>query len=294
MRSLLLFVLVILHPARALLSFGEDVGWISFLFSGCWLAAFPALQFFLFGYRYKDLVSDNGAMQLSQAGIYVGPEAIQEYGSFLTETSLFLAASENDDFKIQYMGRQGDGQCVFDVGITWYHLHDAATSAFAAEYEYPIMFKALFPRGKKASRVNVYFAPGFFEQVFTRILDSSKTRQTVCDIYENQCASLLAETSVECLTAVNNLPVSEGANNWIDGNSQGCRALHGAFATFNPETHCPHLSFSGQADVNGEIKCQNSLGITPEELFDDSDFAFWNEYCNDRGFDPEVGFREIL
>jgi hypothetical protein len=280
------------------ISFG-DSGFGSFLLSGCWLAIFPGISFFLSGYQYDRLVSDDGIMQLAQAGIYQGPDAIQEYGTFLTATSPFLQTSGQAKFEILYGGLTKNNQCLFNVGVTWYHLHDATTSAFAAEYNYPIMFKALFPVGKKATRVNVYFANGFFEQVFTRILASDNTRRTICDIYNSDqlCAAsgVLKETNVDCASKIQTLPVTAGPEEWwIDGNFQGCRALHSAFSILNPIQHCPHISFAPQKDPKGKTNCQTSLGVTPNDLFDEKDFAFWKEYCLKHGFDPDIGIRYIV
>jgi hypothetical protein len=291
------------------ISFGADSGGVvSFVRSGCWLTIYPGISFFRSGSQYNRLVDDDGIMQLAQAGIYQGPAAIQEYGSFLTETSPFIQKAEQTKVEIRYMGlvradtstAKKEDQCIFDVGINWYHLHDETTCAYRAEYDYPIMFKAFFPVGKKAQRINVYFANGFFEQVFTRILDSDNTRRTICDVYNNQtlCAAsgILQEANVDCASMIQSLPVSAGSTSHfrIDGNFQGCRALHAAFSITNPTTHCPHISFAPQPDSHGKTTCQTSLGVTPDDLFDEEDFTFWKEYCVKHGFDPDIGFREIV
>lgn len=191
------------------------------------------------------------------------------------------------------MGLDSEGSCTFDVAFDWYHLHNPETSAYAAEYRYPIMFKATFKNRLVAKRINVYFAPGFFEQVFTRILDSDNTRSAVCGVYES-CESRLTETGVDCATEIARIPVSEGPQRWIDGDSQGCRALHGAFAIRNPDAHCAHISFDAQLDPKMRILCQGSAFVEPDALFDEDDFAFWNDYCARHGFDPERGFNEIV
>jgi hypothetical protein len=138
------------------ISFG-DSGFGSFLWSGCWLAVFPGISFARSGYQFDSIVSDDGIMQLAQAGIYQGPAAIQEYSSFLIDTSPFLKKTGQAKIEIRYGGLVADedtsttknGQCVFNVGVTMYHLTDETTSAYAAEYNFPIMFKAFFPVGKK-------------------------------------------------------------------------------------------------------------------------------------------------
>lgn len=271
-----------------------DAGVGSFLGNGCYRALGPAMGFMGSGLRYNRLMSEEGIMQLAQAGVYKGADAIQEYGSFLTVTSPFIAKQNVQNMRVEYMGVDDEGKCVFDVAMDWYHLHDPTTSTYAAEYNYPIMFKVTFNKKGRADRINVYFAPGFFENVFTRILDSDNTRNTICEIYNENCASILEETSIDCQSEVSRLAVFDEPTYWIDGNTQGCRALHGAFAMQNPIQHCPHISFTGQEDPDGKVNCHTSLGVDPESLFDERDVAFWDDYCQRFGFDPAVGFREIL
>ena len=38
-------------------------------------------------------------------------------------------------------------------------------------------------------------------------------------------------------------PNTQGALNWVDGNTSGYRVLHSIFAETNPHHHCPHIAF---------------------------------------------------
>ncbi len=63
----------------------------------------------------------------------------------------------------------------------------------------------------------------------------------------------------------------------MTGRSQGCRALHASFASINTK-HCLHHLFDPKRDVNGKIKCQDSLGINHSDLFDKEDFLAYAEF----------------
>ena len=72
----------------------------------------------------------------------------------------------------------------------------------------------------------------------------------------------------KCLKKFNKLPAFDSANGYtyLDGNSKGCRNLHSSFAASNPD-HCPHVSFKADEDVNGFVKCNESEGMLPTDLF---------------------------
>ena len=85
------------------------------------------------------------------------------------------------------------------------------------------------------------------------------------------------------------LPASEGPLSHVDGNSQGCRALHSVFATLNPGLHCAHLSFDPMQDPNGQIKCQQTKQVKPTDLFAKDDFMLLSDFSLRNDIDPEVG-----
>lgn len=62
------------------------------------LIGFQGLQFELFGFdNYPNYFREDSFIQLSQAGTYIGPDAIEEYVRFATSTSPFIA---NHDAKL--------------------------------------------------------------------------------------------------------------------------------------------------------------------------------------------------
>ena len=133
------------------------------------------------------------------------------------------------------------------------------------------------------STVKIYFSDLFLFRFFHELLDSDATRQYVCSVMNESCG-LQAE---ECEMTLAALPMT--TNGYFDGNSQGCRALHAFLASTNLD-HSAHLSFEPKEDPNGEIKCQESKGVLPQELFDSEDFASYEEFQIAVGIDPSVGY----
>eukprot|EP00588_Corethron_pennatum_P014161 CAMPEP_0194267732 /NCGR_PEP_ID=MMETSP0169-20130528/2179_1 /TAXON_ID=218684 /ORGANISM="Corethron pennatum, Strain L29A3" /LENGTH=362 /DNA_ID=CAMNT_0039008685 /DNA_START=121 /DNA_END=1209 /DNA_ORIENTATION=+ len=78
----------------------------------------------------------------------------------------------------------------------------------------------------------------------------------------------------KCLADFNSLPIddSNGALNYIDGNSRKCRILHAYFASTNPD-HCPHVSFEADEDVNGFVKCNKSKLAPLTDLFSEKELG---------------------
>mmetsp|Transcript_475 Transcript_475/g.872 ORF Transcript_475/g.872 Transcript_475/m.872 type:complete len:519 (-) Transcript_475:184-1740(-) len=93
-----------------------------------------------------------------------------------------------------------------------------------------------------------------------------------------------------CEASLANLPIVT-EDMYFDGNSQGCRALHSVFAAVNSK-HCAHLSLDPKNDTDGKIKCQQSKGILPEDLFDEDDFASFANFQVELGIDPTIGYKE--
>jgi len=117
----------------------------------------------------------------------------------------------------------------------------------------------------------------------------------VCGTMQANCGDTWAENGLEsiegCTTRLDALPVSEG-DGYVDGNSKGCRVLHAVFASENSD-HCPHLSFEPMTDVNGKIKCQVSANNSPDELFNDVDFAALELTAEEFGFGSGETLQDI-
>lgn len=111
-------------------------------------------------------------------------------------------------------------------------------------------------------------------------------------IYDFICNDVLSETcdnpTTKCMERLKHLPAAEPITGSVDGNSFGCRALHAAFALTNSD-HCAHVALDPMEDTFGKIKCQQSKGEHPRDLFTDVEWEFYVEEMVKFGIDPEIG-----
>ena len=89
------------------------------------------------------------------------------------------------------------------------------------------------------------------------------------------------------------LPSADGAF-YVDGKSQGSRALHGAFAATNPVNYCAHLSHTPLEDPKGNVKCQNSKGTLPSSLFTERELQMFKDFAISVGVDPVLGHTYVV
>eukprot|EP00494_Astrolonche_serrata_P028554 UN28821 len=146
--------------------------------------------------------------------------------------------------------------------------------------EYGFMYKLWFNLDtEKVEYVNAYFQEGTLNWFFSYFLSTDNVRSFVCDVMENDCADVWAlqdvTTHEECTSGLAALPETE--DGYVDGNTQGCRALHAVFAQNNPD-HCAHISLVPAEDPKGRIKCQTSAGITAEDLWTEEDINWFIDY----------------
>ena len=111
---------------------------------------------------------------------------------------------------------------------------------------------------------------------------------TLCETMINPCG-FGVDISGACQKKLGKLPTFTNVS-YIDGDSEACRALHVVFAVANPDGHCPHISFNPYEDPNGKIKCSESAGVKPTDLFDDDDIGMFQTFCEDNGIDPTKGY----
>jgi hypothetical protein len=138
------------------------------------------------------------------------------------------------------------------------------------------------------TRIDIFIPKDVLRLTFGIALKSDNPRRFVCEeVIKGSCSDFLDATD-DCEASLQALPLTEGPDHHIDGNTQGCRALHAVFAKTNPEAHCAHLSFSPLKDPNGNLVCQNSAFLPPSELFTESDFASYEQFALTVGIDPEV------
>ena len=245
--------------------------------------------------RYDQYFRNDSVVELAQAGKYVGAANIQEYVqfAFVGENSPYLLPGDTSQrqFSIRFLNYQ-DGLCEFRMLFKFQYVLNPIYTAAPPPFELVDMVRLYLHREERYfSRVNVFYTNDFLSLFFGVALNSEATRQYVCEqVMGGPCAAELNTTNTTvCISTLQELPTAQGTNQYIDGKSQGCRALHAVFAFANPKQHCAHLSFTPLADPSGNVKCQTSQGTSPSDLFTEADFSTFRRFAEKNGIDPDIG-----
>ena len=254
------------------------------------------LAFQRFGFNITDFATfpiafrNDSVMELAQTGVYQGPSNIEEYAKFVSikVSPYFSCCSGFIAREDKFLGYE-NGQCKFLSTVAYnYTMNPNTTAAIPTAFQVVAGFKLYFDfKERYIKRINVYYTDDLLRVVSDVILNSPNTRKFVCDVMNGPCANILNVTS-NCEEQLLTLPSAEGEQYFIDGKSQGCRALHADFAAENPD-HCAHLSFTPLQDPNGSIKCQTSKGTLPSSLFTESELQTFKDFAESEGIDPELG-----
>ena len=236
-------------------------------------------------------------MQLAQAGSYYGPEDIAEYVGFATEYSPFIKRGPTPVASgFQYSGYNSElGLCEFVIPSVINYEMDPLTTRYDADFNLAYMLKIFYDINENyVPRVNVYYTKTFLEFFFNILLNSDQTRDFICDIVlNNVCYGIVNdEDHTQCVSDLEELATATGKLFHIDGNSQGCRGLHSAFALINPTNHCAHVSLTPLEDPKDRIKCQRSDRVSPAELFTTADLDYFINFMIENDIDPLKGMDE--
>lgn len=256
----------------------------------------------LSGFQYDDISSygvlyrNDSAYILPQAGIYEGPDDIAEYVQFRSSNSPYISVDVNtglpSDFELVGVD-PFTGVCEIVVAEVLQLVTDtdtAVNASFTGSYLNKLYYN--IPENY-IQRVHLYFTQEFVDFYIGQVLQSSRTYEFVCKIMQMSCPAVYKAngnlTADACVERMLELPaVSEGGR--VDGLDRGCRILHAALATQNPEEHCPHLSFVPFLDPRGRIKCQNSSLLVAADYFEQSDFDFYEAFLSEQTDLPGTGF----
>jgi hypothetical protein len=235
--------------------------------------------------NYDRPYRNDSVYTLSETGHYHGPDGIAEYINFRAVTSPYVA-SVKDDLASEFALKTFDpvtGICQFvasEVIQLTLNPDTARNTSFHAVFLVKVYYDI---SANYIPKTYLYFTPEFLDFFFGIAVNTRKTLSFICEIMRDSCPDVYElngnPTMEECVQRLTDLPVTDEGGR-VDGNSSGCRTLHTAFASLNPQNHCAHLSFVPQNDSKGILKCQTSNMIEPTNLFDDEDFAFFNNFLN--------------
>jgi len=277
---------------------------------------FVGLDFDYFDFeKYPTYFDDESFITLAQAGTYTGPAAMEEYVRFVSDSSPYFDVVEAGPMETKLKGIDGD-VCIFSLSaIGRYtssdYLVDEGSAVDVASHS-KIFYNAF---ENYIEKIHVYYEVGYLDYLFDYQLDNSnlyeflcKTMESPCglDIYDGGNIKKLCEKRKKkklcekkklkkrkknklCEKKLKKLPTFNDGS-YVDGDSFGCRALHGVFAATNPSLHCAHIAFEPFPDTNGKTKCSVTEGVVPDDLFDTDDINQFKTFCEVNGIDPSEGY----
>jgi hypothetical protein len=248
--------------------------------------------------NYPKFFHNDSIVELAQAGQYQGAASIEEYVKFAFEKYSPYLANTNftpsrrntrQTTSNKVLGYR-DGQCEFRSVVKTYMVVNPANTNALPRFNFMLMVKLRLNFERRyLTKLDVYFTTDFIRIFFDLALNSPNTRRFLCDkVIAGPCAGILNHSNA-CEADLQALPILNGPLNHFDGNSSGCRALHGAFAQTNPIGHCAHISLLPLADPMGRIKCQVSKQVAPSDLFSEADIEAFRAFSIEKGIDPEKG-----
>ncbi len=259
-----------------------------------------AFKFQMLGFDAADYASypryygNDSVLTLAEAGSYVGPKDIEEYVRFADPSSPYIESETPMYFKIQLSGFDPIAEtCTFlATSITRYTL-DYRT-ATPATFEVGLLSKIKFSaKSNKIATLNLYYTKEYLEFVFAEILNTRKSRKSICSTLISNCSEVhemnYSPSLDKCVDILEEIPVLSPGG-MATGLDQGCRHLHAVLAAKNP-AHCPHISFIPITDSSGKIKCQKSELASVYDYFSVMEMNIHNQLIAENGMDPELGYK---
>jgi len=287
----------------------SDAFFLSFFSNWCIFTGdpcFPAIQCFLNAFlfsgfdggdyeNYPRWFREDSVARLAQTGEYKGPNDIEEYVKFQNAlySPYFASDDWTDDFP-RFVGYE-NGECIWRLFAKIRYKMDPETARDDPEFDVVSMARFYWNyKESYATKIYAYSPPGVQNLFFNELLNSPNTRKFICGVLSDTCKDITDQTNADtCETDLAALPATTDPIDNVEGNSQGCRALHAVLALSSPEQHCPHVGLAPLADPKGRFKCQNTTSSLPTELLDEEDFEAFRVYAESQGFDPEIGHRIV-
>ena len=254
---------------------------------------------------FDNVFTDESVQNFAQTGAYYGADGIAEYLSFVQTEDGFVTnyARIGNQLVLDFTGSTVE-QCVatvaerrqltFNPDLTIDNQEICADTVVGSVLSYTLTGNPAKPI--TIQKINAYLPDDVLFGPFLFLTRTPAALEFICDTIVNTCDDTALSrralkegkdnkktsknktskktkdtpkpTEIEtCVRKLKKLPgFDSGALTYIDGNSIGCRVLHSVFARANP-IHCPHITFEGEADLNGKIKCEKSEQILLTDLF---------------------------
>ena len=255
----------------------------------------PCCAYFALGYDpfnfedYPVYFSESTTFTLAQTGTFTGPDDIEEYVRFATDSSPYIDAYEGNLGANTAFGGYDGNTCTF-IRAAADDYTFSADLIDGSEARVISMSKLKYATlENKITRVDIFYTAPWFEFFFVDKASTPEVNEFICDVMAGPCDFKVGNTNACVNKLSKSMPITTNGT-YVDGNSQGCRALHAVFAETNPTAHCAHIKFQDAEDPSGRVKCSESEGVTVDDLFSDSDFAVYNLTCTQNDIDPEVGY----
>ena len=242
--------------------------------------------------KYDDYFNEDSVMRLTEAGVYVGPKNIKEYMGFQSgKYSPYFLRDSTLRIQTDFKGYDSEtNECTFLSRFLNQYELDPKNTGKDTTWNTVVMTNVRFSfNTRKIPEVNIFLPLGFLVATFDDGLNNDITREYICSVANNNCANTTAHID-NCESRLAELPVFNDGS-FVDGDSQGCRALHAVFAETNND-HCAHIALNATEDRKGAIKCQNSNLMNPSDYFTPADFREYDKYMVSQGIDPEIGYVE--
>jgi len=235
---------------------------------------------------YEKAFNRDSYLILPQAGKYQGPDAILEYILFAFSSSAYLSKSEILRTDRHFFGYNNESRtCSFrEIHLIGDKL-DVANTGSDAELSLTVMTRLEYNPDKQViESIFLDLEESFISFFFSELAKTDTTREFVCSVMSDDCYA----KEENCVKHLALLPVLEGSH--FDGNTQGCRFLHAVLARLNSK-HCAHLAFNPVLDIDGKIKCQESIGLLRSDFFEESDIISHRVFQKNVGIEGGEGFK---
>ena len=242
---------------------------------------FIQLQYDILNFdRYDEYYNEQTTLTLAQTGTYQGPDKIEEYVRFATISSPYVAEKYNYNMTNTMSGFDSiDGVCTFLIYSTQgTRFDDNLTKGGLISYGAIQKIYYSIPQNK-VTIIHGYYSEAYISAYFGS-LDTDENLEYICDVLTGpSCVDELNGnlSANECKKEIYKLPMLDDGG-YTDTNNRGCRALHAVFAEDNP-SHCAHISLVPVEDVDGKIKCQESEGIMPLDMFSEDEILALEQMC---------------